>query len=134
MLQIGELSEKTGVSTQAIRYYERVDLLPEPERAANGYRIYDASDVKRLLFIKGARALDFSLDDIAGVLALRDRDVPPCEHVLEMMRMQITQVTERIRELERLRSELDELVVRGEELPEDVHMRACVCHLIQDRS
>ena len=48
MLKIGNLSEQTGVSTEAIRYYERIGLIPEPQRADNGYRVYTQSDVERL--------------------------------------------------------------------------------------
>ena len=62
LLKIGELSSQTGISTEAIRYYERIGLLPEPERAENGYRLYGEEDVERLRFIRSARSLDFSLD------------------------------------------------------------------------
>jgi len=131
MLRIGDLSEKTELPTQTIRYYERVGLVPKPERAANGYRLYQQEDIRRLRFIRSARALDFSLDDIREILDLRDRGVAPCRVALGLMETQIEAINDRIRELERLRAELMRLHKAGKRRPEDVRMKACVCHLIE---
>jgi DNA-binding transcriptional MerR regulator len=89
MYQIGELSENSEVPSQTIRYYERAGVLPEPERARNGYRIYDEEDVERLRFVRSARALDFSLDDIQEILELRDEGAAPCTYVMGLMDEQI---------------------------------------------
>ncbi len=131
MLSIGYLSEQTGVSTQTIRYYERIHLLPEPKRATNGYRMYDEIDVERLQFIQRARALDFSLDEVSEILAFRDRNEPPCQYVINTMKTQISEIQAHIHDLEQLRDELIELYEAGKQLPEDVQMRTCVCHLIK---
>ena len=72
-MEIRTLVERTGVPARTIRYYEAVGVLPPPRRKSNGYRDYDEADVGRVLFVAGARRLDFSLDDIAEILALRDR-------------------------------------------------------------
>lgn len=133
MYQIGELSERTGVIRETIRYYERIGLLPEPERADNGYRLYDESDVERLRFIQRARSLDFTLDDIAEILAFRDRNEPPCTFVLNLISDQIETIEAHIRDLISLRDELTDLYEAGRQLPEDVRMEACVCHLIKQR-
>jgi DNA-binding transcriptional MerR regulator len=98
MFSIGELSQQTGVSTQTIRYYEHIALLPEPCRAENGYRIYDATDVDRLQFITRARKLDFSLDDITEILAFRERNEAPCSVVMAVMAQQIEQIDRRPRQ------------------------------------
>lgn len=129
--QIKELGDRTGVSTKTIRYYESLGLLPPPKRADNGYRIYDSADVERLQFVRRARALDFALDEIAEILAFRDRSEPPCRYVMDVMHDRIDEIEERIRDLEKLRDELKVLHHAGRQLPEDVYMRACVCHLIQ---
>lgn len=134
MLQIGELSEITDVSTQTIRYYERIGVLPDPKRAENGYRRYDQKDVARLRFVRSARALDFSLDDIEEILDLRDQGTAPCTYVMGLMDERITVIDDRIRELERLREELTRLHQAGLQMPEDVRMKECVCHLIETRS
>ena len=131
MLKIGELSATADVPSQTIRYYERVGVLPEPARADNGYRLYGESDVERLRFVRSARALDFSLDDIQEILDLRDRGTAPCSFVMGLMEDQIGAIDDRIHELERLRDELERLHKTGLRMPEDVRMKNCVCHLIE---
>lgn len=133
MMQIGELSDRTDTSTQTIRYYERIGLLPEPDRAENGYRLYEKEDVDRLRFIRSARALDFSLDDIEEILDLRDRGTAPCTYVMDLMDEQISVIDDRIRQLKRLRDELVQLHQAGLQMPEDVRMKECICHLIETR-
>lgn len=131
MFSIGEISQQTGVSTQTIRYYERIALLPEPRRAANDYRVYDEADIDRLQFVTRARQLDFSLDDIAEILAFRERNEAPCSVVMEVMAQQIDEIDRRIVDFIRLREELAQLHRIGLTMPEDIEMKRCVCHLIK---
>ncbi len=131
MLHIGELSKQTGVPSKTIRYYEEIGLLPQPQRAANGYRLYSEEDADRLQFIRRARALNFALDEIAEILAFRERNEPPCRHVMDLICHQIDEIESRIRDLERIRDELKALHEAGQNLPEDVRMRTCICHLVQ---
>lgn len=132
-MQIKTLARKTGLSDSAIRYYESIGLLPEPERRPNGYRDYDEADVARLQFVAGARALDFSLDDIAEILALRDRREAPCRVVLDLLQEKEEEVSRRIAELKRLKVELQQLHVLGQTFPTDgIDGKACVCHLVQN--
>lgn len=131
MFQIGELSARAGVPEKTIRYYEEIHLLPPARRGENGYRLYDDTDVERLRFVRRARELDFALDDIAEILAFRDRGEPPCRYVMTLMREQIDLIQERIRSLEQMRDELRMLHEAGRHLPEDIQMRTCVCHLIE---
>ena len=132
-MQIKTLAEKTGLSDSTIRYYESIGLLPEPERLPNGYRRYDEADVSRLQFVGGARTLDFSLDDIAEILALRDRREAPCRVVLTLLQEKEEEITRRIASLKRLKRELQKLYALGKTFPtDDVDGKACVCHLIQE--
>jgi len=132
-MQIKTLAERTGLSDSAIRYYESIGLLPAPQRRPNGYRDYDEADVSRLQFVAGARALDFSLDDIAEILALRDRREAPCRVVLNLLREKEEEITRRITELQCLKVELQELYNLGRTFPtDDVDGKACVCHLVQE--
>ena len=63
-MQIGELASKAGVTVQTVRFYERLRLLPEPQRKQSGYRLYFQHDLKRLLFVRQAKSLGFSLEEI----------------------------------------------------------------------
>ena len=134
MYSIGQISQKTGVSPETIRYYERIALLPPPHRADNGYRQYDDADVERLQFIRHSRMFDFGLDEIQEILAFRDRNEPPCQFVMGVMKEHIQEIERRILDLEKLRDELQMLYEAGKHLPEDVEMKQCVCHLIQASS
>jgi DNA-binding transcriptional MerR regulator len=131
MFQINELSQRTNLPKKTIRYYEEIGLLPPAKRGENRYRLYDNDDVERLRFIKSARGLNFSLREIAQILASRDRHEPPCGHVMELISAHIDEIEARIRDLEALRGELTALSEAGQGLPEDVQMRSCVCHLIR---
>src|SRR5947207_14413589 len=73
-IQIGELSKRTGCNIETIRYYERISLLAAPPRSAGRYRIYDNADVRRLAFIRRARELGFTLDQVRALLALSEND------------------------------------------------------------
>ena len=73
-IQIGELSRQTGCNVETIRYYERIGLLPHPARSDARYRLYAAGDMRRLVFVRRARELGFTLDDIRALLALSAGD------------------------------------------------------------
>ncbi len=68
-MRIGELSSRTGLAPSAIRFYEQSGLLPSPQRAGNGYRVYDESDVERLRLVQLAQTLGFTLDSLRTVFA-----------------------------------------------------------------
>ena len=69
-IQIGKLSRLTGCNIETIRYYERIGLLPHPPRSAGRYRLYETEDVRLLVFVRRARELGFSLDEVRTLRAL----------------------------------------------------------------
>ena len=73
-LQIGELSRQSGCNIERIRYYERIALLPKPARSAGGYRRYTTADVRRLVFIRRARELGFTLAAVRALIELAEID------------------------------------------------------------
>jgi DNA-binding transcriptional MerR regulator len=134
-MQIKELAQRTNLSAKTIRYYEEVGILPPPRRLANGYRDYDDVDVRRAKFVVGARGLDFSLDDIDEILALRDRREAPCRTVLDLLQQKANEINQRIAELQRLENDLRQLHKLGLTFPiDDVDGKNCVCHLVSERA
>ena len=134
-MQIKELAQRVGVAESAVRYYESIGLLPEPARRPNGYRDYDEEDVERLQFVAGARRLDFTLDDIAEILALRDRQEAPCRVVIDLLQEKADEVHRRIAELRQLEAELRQLHAEGLTFPtDDVEGKNCVCHLVKQQA
>ncbi len=134
-MQIKEIARRTNISSKTIRYYEEIGLLPPPRRLPNGYRDYDEGDVERVKFVGGARNLDFSLDDIDEILALRDRREAPCRVVLDMLEQRADEVSQRISELQRLETDMRKLHKLGQTFPmDDVDGKNCVCHLVSERA
>lgn len=118
-MKIGELAGRLGVTTKTVRFYESIGLLPEPVRTASGYRDYADADTERLTFIKTAQRLGLSLDEIREIIAFRDRDQQPCGYVAELLRRQVDELDDRIREMRDLREELKILgasAARGSDL------------------
>jgi MerR family copper efflux transcriptional regulator len=109
-LTIGETSRETGLSPDTLRYYERIGLLGTVSRNSGGQRRYRESDVARLRFVKRAQSMDFSLDEIAELLALRDREGDVRADVRALTESKLAAIEERIEGLSRLRDELRGLV------------------------
>ena len=105
-MRIGEVAEASGISVEALRFYERRGLLGHPARTASGYRAYNETVLERLAFIKRAQAIGFSLDEIADILEMRGRGETPCLEVREAARRKLAELDRRLRELRRYRNEL----------------------------
>jgi len=98
-LRIGELAERTGVSRDTLRFYERRGLLPIAERGANGYRRYPPVTVERVLWIRQVLKAGFTLDELASILAERRRGGVPCRRVRALGAAKLAELEERQREL-----------------------------------
>ncbi|MEX2374617.1 MAG: MerR family DNA-binding protein, partial [Dehalococcoidia bacterium] len=109
-LLIGQLADAADVGVETIRYYERQGLLPEPPRSDAGYRLYDVEAVRRVRFIRQAKELGFTLSETKDLLDLRVTDASACDDVAARARRKITAVESRIRELDRVRRVLHDLV------------------------
>jgi DNA-binding transcriptional MerR regulator len=116
IMRIGELTERSGVPSTALRYYEQVGLLPAPSRTSSGYRSYDADVLPRLKFIRAAQAVGLSLTDIHEILRIRDSGSAPCRHVVSLLEQRRVEVAARIRELRQLERDLAELGSAGKGL------------------
>jgi MerR family copper efflux transcriptional regulator len=120
-LTIGRIAQSAGVAIDTIRFYEREGLLPEPRRRPSGYREYDQATVSRLRFIRRAKDLGFTLDEIRDLLALSADRNDGVEGVRERAAARLQAIDERMAELQRVRDGLSELVdaCPGHGAPED---------------
>ena len=105
-LLIGDVTRRTGIATPTIRYYESIGLLKPAARSPAGYRRYTQSTVDELLFIRKAQALGFSLDEISEILTLTRAGKAPCSRVLSLAKQHLAAVDDRIRQLQRFRTQL----------------------------
>ena len=105
-LRIGNLADATGVKVNTIRFYEDAGLLPEPARTPSGRRHYGDEDLKRLRFIKRARGLGFSLDEIRSLLQLSGDPEHDCAAVNRIALDHLRTVEAKVQSLMLLRDEL----------------------------
>ena len=112
-MKINELSKQSGIHLETIRYYEKMGLMPEPKRLANGYRDYDEASLKQLKFIKTCRALDFSLDEIKFFNEMKTQQSQHCE-VDSMLAKHLVSVEEKIAELTEIKHFLQSLITEDD--------------------
>ena len=107
-LNIGQVAKKTGVTVQTVRFYERKGLIPKALRAESGYRKFPPETVRRIEFIRGAKRLGFGLKDTGQFLALAEGVDSDCGDILDFAVRKITEVEQKIKELNNLRKVLVE--------------------------
>ena len=111
-LVIGALSKRTGCNVETIRYYERIGLLPPPARSPSGYRLYSLDHLKRLAFVRRARDLGFTLDEVRTLLALADRQKRSCGEARAVGLHHLDDVRAKIADLKAIERVLAEMVAR----------------------
>ncbi|WP_215747769.1 helix-turn-helix domain-containing protein [Gluconobacter sp. P1C6_b] len=107
---IGDLARATGTKVETIRFYEKSGLLPAPPRTAGNYRAYGAEHLGRLSFIRRARDLGISMEQVATLLALADRKDQSCEAVDIVARGHLAEIDRKLRDLRELRKELAAMI------------------------
>ena len=111
-LTIGRVAGATGCKVQTIRYYEEIGLLPPPDRSAGNQRVYEQDHINRLIFIRHARELGFSLAAIRDLLSLGDDPGQSCQAADAIAREQLAQVERRLARLQSLKGELERMVMQ----------------------
>jgi MerR family mercuric resistance operon transcriptional regulator len=111
-LPIGELSKLSGVNIETIRYYERVKMLTPPPRTASGRRVYDSTDLRILVFIRRARELGFSLDEIRALLRLGGPEKASCREVREIAAHHLENIRAKLGDLKKLERLLAKTIAR----------------------
>lgn len=131
VLRIGELATQVGTSVDTVRYYEKRGLLGQPRRSRSGYRLYTEAELGRLQFIRRAKQLGLSLDEICGLLGLADEGEcrPLRSQVAELLRRKIAECEAKLSELNAFKASLQEryqLALHSQDLP------ACSCATFPD--
>jgi len=113
--KVGEIAEKVGINVETLRYYEKIKIMPKPKRKESRYRYYDEVDLKRLLFIKRAKELGFTLKEIKELLNLKIESTATCGDIKHLAEHKLNDIKERIRDLNNIKNVLTKLI------------RQCVC-------
>ncbi len=129
-MRIGEVADAIGITPETIRYYEKVGLLPRPERTSSGYRQYANATIERLRFIRSAQTVGFGLGEIKEILDLRDRGETPCNHVRGLIASHATDLQRRIEDLQAMQVDLERLAEIANREPQ-TGQEATHCHILE---
>lgn len=111
MLKISELAARTGLSAHTLRFYEKNGLITASDRSEAGYRFYNDADIRRAEFVKTARNIGFSLEDIGQLLSIRvDKTSHSCQDVTDITRHKLDEVNTKIAELQFMQNTLQILL------------------------
>ena len=105
-IQIGQVSERTGLSVDAIRFYEKQRLLERAPRSEGGYRLFNTQDIQRIQFIRSAQRLGFSLPEIRELLVVQRDEDETCSQVRDLLRAKVVQIHSKAEELRLLEEQL----------------------------
>jgi DNA-binding transcriptional MerR regulator len=115
-LRSAALARRAGVSADTLRLYEQKGLLPAPSRSPNGYREYPPEAETRVRLVRRAVALGFTLDELAGIVKVRDRGGVPCATVRALAAEKLALLEQRLAEMEEARDRLRGVLARWDEL------------------
>lgn len=113
-MTIGQLGRATGTAVETVRYYEKIGLLPKAARTAGNYRSYGSAEVDRLGFIRKARDLGFSIEQVRALLSLSDERDRDCDDVDRIAKQHLAEVDRKIADLTALRRELSTVIEQCE--------------------
>jgi MerR family mercuric resistance operon transcriptional regulator len=119
-MRIGMLARQTGCQVETIRYYERVGILPEPQRGLNNYRHYGEMHRRRLRFVRRCRDLGFRLEEVRNLLGMIDGGTQSCAEVEALARQHLDEIQTKIADLRQMESRLGQLLAscRGGNMPD----------------
>ena len=113
-LRIGEVATRADVSVDTVRYYERQGLLPVAPRTSAGYRVFTSEAVDRVLFIKQAQELGFSLSEIGSLVV--NNGVSDCKRIHELLSVKLTELDVRLKRMRQFRGKLTHYLAECEEV------------------
>ena len=130
-MRVRELSRRTQVAPEVIRYYARIGLLKPSRHPENRYRIFSGMDLKWLRFIRRAKRLGYTLAEIATILRESSKGKCPCPKVRNIIRRRIKENRKELDELAALQIRMEKAMAKWEKMPDMVPDGDSVCHLIE---
>ena len=131
MLTVTELANRSGATPHTVRYYTRMGLLRPGRNPDNGYRLYECRDVSWLRFIRQAKRLGYTLNEIRGILHDLDQGRSPCPRVRGILLRRIVENRRKLKELTALQARMEQALEQWAGIPDDVPGGHSVCHLIE---
>lgn len=131
MITVSKLAQHAGVTADSVRHYVRIGLLKPRRDPSNRYKLFAETDVRRLHFIRQAKSLGYTLDEIAQIFHDSGRGRSPCPRVREIIRNRIAGNRVRLESLLELQQRMEHALARWETMPDGVPDGESVCHLIE---
>lgn len=127
-MRIGELSRQSDLPVKTLRYYEELGLIQSQTRTEGGFRQFSPDSLPRLSFIKQAKVLGLSLQEIRHILDIHDQGEMPCREVRHTLQGKIEDIEQRIQELTQLKGQLQKLLAYDEGMSPE---QATICPIIE---
>jgi DNA-binding transcriptional MerR regulator len=131
MLTVIELAKQGEVPAHVVRYYLRIGLLQPAQQQENGYRLFTSHDASRLRFIRMAKQLGFTLNEIKQIVCHADKGKSPCDDVRSIIHQRVVENRVKIEEMINLQRRMEEALERWESMPNGIPDGDTICHLIE---
>lgn len=131
MLTVNELAMQGKAPAHVVRYYLRIGLLRPAGQQENGYRLFSSHDVAKLRFIRMAKHLGFTLNEIKQITCHADMGESPCDDVRSIIHQRVVENREKIEEMINLQRRMEEALERWESMPNGIPDGDSICHLIE---
>ena len=131
MLTVNELAMKGDAPAHVVRYYVRIGLIEPAGQQENGYRLFTSKDATRLRFIRMAKHLGFTLNEIKQITGHADRGESPCGDVRKIIHHRIQENREKIEEMMKLQARMEQALEQWTRKPDGIPDGNSICHLIE---
>jgi len=131
MLTVAQLAKRSGTTPHAVRYYTRLGLLRPERDPGNRYRLYQDDDIRWLNFIRQAKLLGYTLNEIGEIMHDADQGQSPCPRVRDILQRRIHENRCQLDELLRLQTRMEKALIRWKNMPDGIPDGNSVCHLIE---
>lgn len=131
MLTIHELALQAAAPAQVVRYYARIGLIRAQQQKDNGYRLFALRDVDRIRFIRLAKSLGFTLNEIRQILTHADNGESPCSDVRGILEHRIDENRVKIEEMQALQRRMEQTLERWSKMPDSAPDSNSICRLIE---
>jgi DNA-binding transcriptional MerR regulator len=131
MLTVNELAIQANAPAHVVRYYTRIGLIVPSAQQENGYRLYSSRDANRLRFIRMAKQLGFTLNEIKEITLHAEHGESPCEDVRRIIQDHLEENRVKIEEMQKLQARMEQALTQWKSMPDGIPNGNSVCHLIE---
>jgi DNA-binding transcriptional MerR regulator len=131
MLTVNELAIQADAPAHVVRYYTRIGLIEPSAQQENGYRLFSAKDANRLRFIRMAKQLGFTLNEIREITRHAEHGESPCEDVRRIIQDHIEENRVNIEKMQKLETRMEQALTQWKSMPDGIPNGNSVCHLIE---